>query len=183
MWGEAAKRGELAVASVTPVSNATADPALVAYIEGLTRVRAAAGAVVLDEHGAVLVVKPVYKTVNELPGGVVELDESPRQTCERELKEELGFVPPLGEVLCIDWVPPAPPWDGGLMFLFDGGVLSPAQIADIRLPEGELASFSFVPVDQLETVLIPRLARRVLACLPFRGRGGVYLEDGVPRAV
>ncbi len=125
-----------------------------------------------------MVVYPTYKAGCELPGGSLERDESPLFACERELKEELGFVPPVGGLLCVDWVPPAPPWDGGLMFLFDGGVLSPRQIADIRLRPDELDRFEFVPVDQLESVLVPRLARRVLASLPMRGRGAVYLEDG-----
>jgi hypothetical protein len=59
-------------------------------------------------------------------------------------------------------------------------VLSSAQIAGIRLPGDELERFDFVPLSGLEPVLIPRLARRVRACLSVRGRGGVYLEDGHP---
>lgn len=65
------------------------------------------------------------------------------------------------------------------MFLFDGGVLSPAQIDSIRLPAEELAGFEFAPVGELESVLVPRLARRVLACLSRPGGGGLYLENGV----
>jgi 8-oxo-dGTP pyrophosphatase MutT (NUDIX family) len=160
------------------VVDATTGPDL-AYIASLTRVRAAAGVVFLDEWGRVLVVHPTYKDICELPGGSLERDESPLLACARELKEELGFVPLVGGLLCVDWVPPSPPWDGGLMFLFDGGVLSPEQIAGIRLPAGELERFEFVPVEELERVLVPRLARRVLACLPMRGRGALYLEDGV----
>jgi 8-oxo-dGTP diphosphatase len=158
-----------------PVTDATADPD---YIAGLTRVRAAAGAVIRDEQGRVLVVRPTYKQTWELPGGSLERDESPLTACKRELREEIGFVPPVGTLLCVDWVSPRPPWDGGLMFLFDGGVFSAAQIADIRLPRDELESFDFRPPDELESVLIPRLARRVLACVPPRGQGGIYLEDG-----
>ncbi|MGH4020886.1 MAG: NUDIX domain-containing protein [Pseudonocardiaceae bacterium] len=160
------------------MTEATTEPDL-AYIAGLTRVRAAAGAVFLDEGGGVMVVHPTYKDICELPGGSLEPDESPLEACERELKEELSFVPLISGLLCVDWVPPSPPWDGGLMFLFDGGVLSPMQIADIRLPADELDRFEFVPVGELETVLVPRLARRVLACLPMHGAGGLYLEDGV----
>jgi 8-oxo-dGTP diphosphatase len=162
------------------VTDAPADPDL-AFIAGLTRVRAAAGALIRDEEGRVLVVRPTYKEGWELPGGSVDPDESPLTACKRELGEEIGFTPPLGGLLCVDWVSPRPPWDGGLMFLFDGGVFSPAQIADIRLPRDELAAFDFVPHDELDSVLIPRMARRVRACLSVHGQGGVYLEDGVPR--
>lgn len=48
--------------------DATKSPDL-AYIADLTRVRAAAGAVLLDEQGHVMVVYPTYKDTCELPGG------------------------------------------------------------------------------------------------------------------
>jgi 8-oxo-dGTP diphosphatase len=162
------------------VTDAAVDSDL-AYIAGLTRVRAAASALIQDERGHVLVVRPTYKEGWLLPGGALEPDESPLTACRRELREEIGFAPPLGGLLCVDWVQPRPPWDGGLVFLFDGGVFSPAQIADIRLPRDELERFEFVPRDALDSMVIPRLARRVRACLSRHGQGGVYLEDGVPR--
>ena len=109
----------------------------------------------------------------------MELDEAPLAACEREVKEELGFSPRIGRLLCVDWVPPAPPWDGGLMFLFDGGTLTAEQIAGIRLRPEELDRYDFVALDALDEVVVPRLARRVAACLRARkGGGGVYLEDG-----
>jgi 8-oxo-dGTP diphosphatase len=161
------------------VTDATADSD-VAYIAGLTRVRAAAGAVIRDGQGRVLVVRPTYKPTWELPGGSLEPDESPLTACKRELREEIGFAAPVGRLLCVDWVSPSPPLDGGLMFLFDGGVFSATQIADIRLPRDELDMFDFLPPGELGSVLNPRLARRVLACLSPHGRGALYLEDGVP---
>jgi 8-oxo-dGTP pyrophosphatase MutT (NUDIX family) len=161
------------------VTDGAADADL-AHIAGLTRVRAAAGAVIQDERGRVLVVRPTYKDGWLLPGGALEPDESPLAACRRELREEIGFAPPLGELLCLDWVPPNPPWDGGLVFLFDGGVLPAAQITEITLPPDELERFEFVPPDDLDAVLAPAGAARVRACLARRGHGAVYLEDGVP---
>jgi 8-oxo-dGTP pyrophosphatase MutT (NUDIX family) len=152
-----------------------------AYVAGLVRVRAAAGAVFADEAGRVLVVHPVYKEQWEIPGGMLERDESPLAACIREVEEELALSVPIGPMLCVDWVPPRPPWDGGLMFVFDGGVLSPAQVADIRLAPSELDQIAFVEPGELGTVLVPRLARRLEACLAA-GRGGVYLEDGIGAA-
>jgi 8-oxo-dGTP diphosphatase len=162
------------------VTDAAAHPDL-AYIAGLTRVRAAAGAVIQDEQGRVLLVRPTYKEGWLLPGGALEPDESPLAACRRELTEEIGFAPPLGELLCVDWVPSRPPWDGGLVFLFDGGVLAPAQIAGITLPADELEGFEFVPPDDLDAMLARPAAPRVRACLARRGHGAVYLEDGAPR--
>ncbi|MFB9234075.1 NUDIX domain-containing protein [Plantactinospora siamensis] len=149
-----------------------------AYIAGVTRVRAAAGGILRDQTGRVLVVHPTYKDVWEIPGGMVEPDESPADACTREIQEELGLSVATGALLCIDWVPPKPPWDGGLMFVFDGGVLTADQIAMIRLCPAELDRFEFVEPERLSEVLIPRLARRFAAAVDAIGRGGVYLEDG-----
>ncbi|WFE34074.1 hypothetical protein [Micromonospora sp. WMMD975] len=65
------------------------------------------------------------------------------------------------------------------MFVFDGGVVTADQIAMMRLCPDELDRFEFVEPERLGEVLIPRLARRVVAALAAIGRGGVYLEDGV----
>lgn len=151
----------------------------ISYIASVTRVRAAAGVILRDQAGRVLVVHPTYKDVWEVPGGMVEPDESPADACTREIREELGLSVPVGALLCVDWVPASPPWDGGLMFVFDGGVLTADQVATIRLCPDELDRFEFVEPERLHEVLIPRLARRVAAAVAAIGRGGVYLEDGV----
>jgi 8-oxo-dGTP diphosphatase len=40
----------------------------------------------------VLLVNPVYKETWDLPGGVVETEESPRAACRREVAELAGFA-------------------------------------------------------------------------------------------
>ncbi|MBQ1074803.1 NUDIX hydrolase [Micromonospora sp. C31] len=149
------------------------------YIASVTRVRAAAGVILRDQAGRVLLVHPAYKDVWEVPGGTVEPDESPADACTREIREELGLPIPAGALLCVDWVPANPPWDGGLMFVFDGGALTADQIAATRLCPDELDGLAFVEPERLGEVLIPRLARRVTAAIAAIGHGGVYLEDGV----
>ncbi|MET7747840.1 NUDIX hydrolase [Micromonospora sp. NPDC005367] len=157
----------------------TQTKAELSYIASVTRVRAAAGVILRDQAGRVLLVHPAYKDVWEVPGGTVEPDESPADACTREIREELGLSIPAGALLCVDWVPASPPWDGGLMFLFDGGVLTADQVAAVRLCPDELDGFEFVEPERLGGVLIPRLARRIVAALAAIGQGGVYLEDGV----
>lgn len=76
-------------------------------------------------------------------------------------------------------IPANPPWDGGLIFVFNGGVLTADQIATLRLCPDELDRFEFVEPERLGNVLIPRMARRVAAAIAAIGRGGVYLEDEV----
>lgn len=134
-----------------------------------------------DAAGSVLLVEPTYKDYWEVPGGAVELDESPLSAARREVKEELGLdlAAPL-RLLAVDWVPPRPERSEGMIFVFDGGVLADEQRAGIVLERGELRSLDFVPVEKVDGFLSPLLARRVAAALrALEGGEAVYLENGV----
>ena len=61
----------------------------------------AAGALIRNERGEMLLVKPNYKDGWILPGGTVEAGEAPKPGCEREIVEELGLDVKLGRVLLI----------------------------------------------------------------------------------
>ena len=124
-----------------------------------------AGALFRDAAGRVLLVEPTYKPTWEIPGGSVEAEESPAAACRREVIEELGLDRPVGRVLAVDWVPSRPGRPEGLMLVYDGGVLSEAEIAAIRLPAAELASYAFVEPDRVPDSASAVLARRVGACL------------------
>ena len=80
---------------------------LQAYDRSLARKRMGAGVLFFDPGERVLLVDSVYKDPWEIPGGVVEANESPGQTAVREVREELGLMLPLGRLLAVDWVPPA----------------------------------------------------------------------------
>ena len=60
----------------------------------MARPRVAAGVLVYDDQGRILMVKPTYKNGWDIPGGYVEPDESPAKAAERELVEELGLHRP-----------------------------------------------------------------------------------------
>lgn len=142
----------------------------------------AAGALFLDEHDGVLLVKPCYKPGWEIPGGYVEAGESPLDACLREVKEELGVSPEIGSLLTVDWAP-HPDQGDKLLFIFDGGVLTSHATGQIRLPENELSDWRFSPVDELENLLIPRLARRVHQSIAARSASSTrYLEHGIDEA-
>lgn len=150
-----------------------------AWLASLPRKRMGAGVLVQDVEGRVLVVEPTYKDTWEIPGGAVEADESPRATCAREVEEELGLSRPVGRLLCLEWQGPEQGSTESLMLVYDGGVL--ADPASIRLPPDELASFRFVHPDELDGLMVARLARRVRAALEARATGTVAeLEDGHP---
>jgi 8-oxo-dGTP diphosphatase len=151
------------------------------YAASLPRKRMAAGALLRDEGGRVLLVDPVYKEAWDLPGGAVEAEESPQAACRREVAEELGLDRPPGRVLAVDWVPSRQGRPEGLVLVYDGGVLTPAEIAAIRVPADELAGFALVPPDEVTGRVSELVGRRIAACLDAADRGLVSsLEAGRP---
>ncbi|MCL3992506.1 NUDIX domain-containing protein [Streptomyces lavenduligriseus] len=152
-----------------------------AYIAGLPRVLAGAAALFRDAGGRVLLVEPNYREGWALPGGTIESDtgETPRQGARRETLEEIGLDRPLGRLLAVDWVhgvdrPPL------VAYLYDGGVLTGAELESIRLQEEELLSWRLVDRADLTAYLPEALGRRVLAALDVLAEGGgtAELENG-----
>jgi 8-oxo-dGTP diphosphatase len=153
------------------------------YTSTLPEKRMAAGVLLFDGSGRVLLVEPTYKQGWEFPGGVVMADESPWSAAVREVKEELGLVLPGPlRLLVTDWVPPRDRRTECVVVLFDGGQLGVAEVAAIRLPANELRSFRFVSEAEAVGLLPPIRARRLRAALAVRACGSRlgYLEDGRP---
>jgi ADP-ribose pyrophosphatase YjhB (NUDIX family) len=149
------------------------------YVRSLPRKRMAAGALFLDGSGRVLLVDPVYRDTWDLPGGVVEAEESPHTACRREVAEELGLDRRPGRVLAVDWVPSRPGRPEGLVVVYDGGVLRGGDVEAIRLADDELAGFAFVDVADVAGRVTPLVGRRIVACLEAVATGTVAsLENG-----
>ena len=133
--------------------------------ETLPKKRMGAGALFLDEQGRLLLVNPTYKPQWEIPGGIVEQDESPRQACIREVQEEIGLVKPVERLLSISYAATKVNRTEGLMFIFWGGVLTAKEIAEIRLPAAELSEYRFVTLAEALILLTPSLGERVCRSL------------------
>lgn len=141
--------------------------------------RDAAGALFTDAKGRILLVEPNYKPYWDLPGGVVEPGESPREAAEREIKEELGLSLDLGCLLVVDWLPATQQRAEGFRFVFDGGIL-PADIP-IHLDTSELRSWAWCRPGEIAVRLAnaPILFRRVTMARGARRAGRTfYLENG-----
>ena len=125
-----------------------------------------------------MLVRPTYKPTLDIPGGYVEEDESPLAACRREVREELRIAPPIGRLLVMDWAPH--PQEGDkLLYVFDGGTLTPDDLAGIRLDPDELAEYTLHLPEEAAALLVPRLGRRVLAAVRARREGRtLYLEHG-----
>lgn len=148
-----------------------------AFYAGLPKKRVAAGALLRDATGRLLLVRPTYREGWGIPGGLVEAGESPKDGCEREVLEEVGLAIDVGALLCVEWHAPEPPADEAVVFLFDGGTLDAGQIASITLQDSEIAESRFATPDDAATLLRPaRLSRRVQAGLGALGEGAIYLQ-------
>ncbi|MEV4639815.1 NUDIX hydrolase [Actinoplanes sp. NPDC049548] len=149
------------------------------YTATLPRKRMGAAVLLSDGRGRVLLVEPTYKDYWEIPGGVVDADESPYAAAVRELEEELGLSVQPGRLLVTDWVPPRPGRTEGFMLVFDGGVLTPEHTARIRLPAEELRSWAWCTEREAGRRLSDLLARRIAAAVRARAENTtVYLENG-----
>jgi ADP-ribose pyrophosphatase YjhB (NUDIX family) len=142
----------------------------------------AAGALIRDDLGRILLVEPVYKPTWDIPGGVVETNETPLDACRRELREELGVDLPLSRLLVIDWVPQQGASHDALLFIFDGGILAPDQAARITLQQDELTSARFLTLPEATDRIRPSAARRLAAALDAArsSDGPRYLQFGRP---
>jgi len=69
---------------------------------------------------------------------------------------------------------------GGLLLLYDGGVLDEDTIARITLPADELSGFAFVHPDQLATLTSPVNQRRISAALTALTTGHTVDTDPLP---
>lgn len=143
------------------------------------RKRVSVDVLLRDEHGRILLVDPKYKPDWDMPGGMVEANEPLPDAARRELKEELDLEAHIGNLLCVDWVAPHGPWDDLLNFIFDGGFLAEAEIANLRLVDDELRTFDFCDEGLAKERLRPYVWRRVSVALDTLRTGQVrYLQDG-----
>lgn len=136
-----------------------------AYYANLPKKRMGAGALFLDQQGRLLLVNPTYKPQWEIPGGIVEVNESPRSACEREIHEELGLCKTVVRLLSVSYIAARPQRTEGLMFIFWGGVLTADEVAQIRLPTHELSEYRFVALAEALSLLTPSLGERVCQSL------------------
>jgi 8-oxo-dGTP pyrophosphatase MutT (NUDIX family) len=138
--------------------------------------RVGSGVLIRNADGAVLLVKPSYKEGWDIPGGLVEVGESPREAAGRECLEELGREVEIGDLLCVHYAEGAQMPGDGIMFVFDGGTCS-ASPDDYRLPANELCAASFTSPAELDSRLPPVMFVRLLAAIEAtRTRAIVYLE-------
>jgi RimJ/RimL family protein N-acetyltransferase/ADP-ribose pyrophosphatase YjhB (NUDIX family) len=147
----------------------------------LPRKRAIAQMLVRDADGRVLLCRLTYKNDWDLPGGVVEVGESPQEAVAREVEEELGLHLKAGTLLLTDWLPPWGGWDDALCLVFDGGVAEAGVLEDAVLQAREIRSAEFCSLDDVRERCADFTARRIESALrTVDGGGTAYTESGRP---
>ena len=144
----------------------------------LPRKRAISQLLIRDHDGRVLLCALTYKQDWDLPGGVVEVGESPQLAVAREVEEELGLTVPAGPLLLTDWLPPWGGWDDALCLVFDGGAHDPALLDQVVKQAREIREAEWCTVEQVHERAADFTARRIDAALANLGGGPAYTESG-----
>ncbi|MFI9271579.1 NUDIX domain-containing protein [Kitasatospora sp. NPDC052896] len=147
------------------------------WLASLPRSYTAAAALLTDEAGRVLVVKPTYRPGWQFAGGTIDPGEDARQCARRELLEETGLDREPGRLLVVSWTHPSERLDHpAVHFVFDAGTVPVGT--GITLQAAELAEYRWAPVDEALALLGEPRAERLAAALAARVDGEVRIVAG-----
>ena len=124
--------------------------------------------------------QPSYKSVMEIPGGIVEQNESPYDACKREVKEELGVNVSIDRMLCVDYNKADVDKTESLMFIFSGGIINSETIENIQVDEKEILGFKFLNPNEIKDFTTETLSRRIdKSLMALENHTSFYLENQV----
>ena len=146
----------------------------------LPRKRAISQMLIRSTDDRVLLCQLTYKRDRDLPGGVVEVSESPQLAVSREVEEELALTIPAGRLLLTDWLPPWGGWDDAVCLVFDGGTHDPSVVDTIVRQEREIRSAAFHTLAEVRELCADFTSRRIESALRnlTDDRGPAYTESG-----
>jgi len=147
------------------------------YYKNLPKKRVASGVLFFNDKKEILIVKPNYREDWLLPGGIVEVEESPIECGIRETKEEIGLDVKIEKLLCVHFVKSGKRPEK-IVFVFYGGILSETQIKNIKIQKDEIDEYRFVKPEETEPFLGERRFQRTLKCLEaLKNNTVAYLEN------
>jgi 8-oxo-dGTP diphosphatase len=139
----------------------------------------AAGALIFDPDGKLLLVKSRLRGSWEYPAGAADGGESPVDTCRREVREEVGLSPGRYRLIGIDFFHRATP-NGNLFFTF-AAEISHAQAATVERQAIEISDHRWVTRAEAVKLIAPRLQPRLKELFAAYDQDKpVYLHTGEP---
>lgn len=132
-----------------------------------------------DEAGRVCILETSFKPDFELPGGILEVGESPREGLVREVREELGHTVSVGRLLVVDWLSPHLGWEDAVELIFDGCQMPARSVPLLRPDLKEIRAIHWLEPDAAAATMAPFARGRLFAALAARDEGrALYLEAG-----
>ena len=126
-----------------------------------------------DPASRLLIVRAAGLGTWHLPGGTVEVGESPLDTVRRETREELGLTLDIqpDDLFAVEWAQARrPAARDRVVFLWSGPQLTEADTDRIALETRELEEWRWVTPSEAPSVLHPAVAVRIVARLQWPGR-------------
>ena len=143
--------------------------------------RLIAQGVLRTDGGRIALCELTYKKDWDLPGGIVDPDESPADCVEREVREELGLDLHVRGLIAVNWLPPYRGWDDALLCLFDLGHVPESTLDKTVLQRREIKAVHWAD----ESTVAERTAdytARMLAGLHLDGSADTaFLENSTHR--
>lgn len=143
----------------------------------LPKKRVIAQGVLRTPDDDVLLCELVYKKDWDLPGGVVDPNESPAHCVVREVKEELGLDVTVQGLLAVNWLPPYRGWDDALLVLFDLGVVDRSFTEAAVFQRREIKGVHWSGVEVIAERVAPYTARMLAEVALGRLEDTMYLEN------
>ncbi len=146
------------------------------YYLSLPAKRMGSGVIIRNRQGEILLLKTTYKDHWEIPGGVVETDESPRDTAQRETLEEIGLRIKIKSCLVIHYRAAQGDQNENIMFVFDGGILQ--NIKKLKIDNKEISEAKFLSFKKAKLLVGKRIASRLPFCeKALKKKQTIYLES------
>ena len=132
-----------------------------------------------DDAGRVCVLETTFKPDFELPGGILNVGETPRQGLVREVQEELSHAVSVGRLLVVDWLAPYLGWEDAVELIFDGREMPDASKPLLRPDLREIRAVHWLEPDAAVARMAPFAQGRLRGALAAREEGRtLYLEAG-----
>lgn len=147
------------------------------FLNSLPKKRMSAGAIFRNDANEVLFVKPGYRETWLVPGGVIDADESPKQACEREILEEIGLKVEVSNLLVTVYTHSRLNETESISFMFDGGLLSQAQLDAIHYNDTEIEDHKFMTLEEAKPLITEGFALTIENALKaFQESRCIYFE-------